>query len=309
MQDLILIEKSQMGLDDRVKGLETVTGDSANADPDRKIENTKGEGKSGMSPFERVIAISGIILGAITAIFFWVQLKEMTYQTQILASQSEGANAGALMDEMSTRRQLAIAQEQARAMQDSVETAKKSIEAGNRQSKAALDASTETTKLDQRAWFGIADFKILQYDRDDAKQPFRMQIEFKNTGKTPARQIHVYGVFGIHNSRAEGPSDTEWKSFMNYYAQDTGRYIAAPSATRKYIVGDFGDNPTEAQLFRNLYTQNFSAIGNGSKFLSYFGQATYIDIYDKVRTTKFCLILGDSETKQLAHCGKGNEMD
>ncbi len=68
------------------------------------------------------IAILAFAAAAIAAAFVGVQVKEMSYQTQIMASQSEGANAGALMDEMNTRKQLAIAQQQARAAQDQVRT-------------------------------------------------------------------------------------------------------------------------------------------------------------------------------------------
>src|SRR5580700_1777464 len=66
-----------------------------------------------MSNFERKIAIIGLGIAIITAALFYVQLNEMTKQTQILASQSESATAGSLMDEMNTRKQLAIAQQQA----------------------------------------------------------------------------------------------------------------------------------------------------------------------------------------------------
>ncbi len=46
------------------------------------------------------------------AIFVGVQVEEMTNQTQILASQTESASAGSLMDGMNTRKQLAIAQQE-----------------------------------------------------------------------------------------------------------------------------------------------------------------------------------------------------
>jgi hypothetical protein len=243
------------------------------------------------------VAIFAFLAALAAAVFVGVQVYEMTKQTQIFASQTEGANAGALVDEMNTRKQLFIAEAQAKA-----------AESASENSAVAVKESIKFSKLDERPWFGISDFKVVQYDRDDPKQPFRLQIEFRNSGKTPARRIHVFGMFGIHNSRIEGPTDAEWKSFLTYYAEDSGRYIAAPNATRKYIVGDFGDG-TENAMFRALFTQNFASIRAGSKYLSYFGQATYVDNDNKLHTTKFCLLLADTETKQLAHCGNGNDMD
>jgi len=73
-----------------------------------------------MTTFERTVAIVGIGLAILTAALFYRQLNEMTSQTQILASQSEGANAGALMDEMNTRKQLAIVQKQVAAAEKQV---------------------------------------------------------------------------------------------------------------------------------------------------------------------------------------------
>ncbi len=66
------------------------------------------------------IAFYAFLAAAVAAAFVGVQVKEMTYQTQILASQSESAVAGSLMDGMNTRKQLGIAQQQAKAAQDSV---------------------------------------------------------------------------------------------------------------------------------------------------------------------------------------------
>jgi hypothetical protein len=68
------------------------------------------------------VAFLGLWFALAAAVFVGVQDFEMTKQTQILASQSEGANAGALMDEMNTRRQLDIAQKQMEALQNQVAT-------------------------------------------------------------------------------------------------------------------------------------------------------------------------------------------
>src|ERR1700693_4923092 len=76
-----------------------------------------------MSKFERAmlrLTAFGIVLAIATGAIFYAQLKWMAAQTQIMASQFEGAHAGGLMDEHNTRRQLGIAQEQAKAAQESV---------------------------------------------------------------------------------------------------------------------------------------------------------------------------------------------
>jgi hypothetical protein len=118
------------------------------------------EGKI-MGPFERkmvLLTIIGIGLAAITAALFYVQLREMTSQTQILASQSEGANSGALMDEMNTRKQLSIVQEQAdaaqkqgKAAQDQVETLRHNF---IKEQQPYLWFTNETAILDWTEWEG-----------------------------------------------------------------------------------------------------------------------------------------------------------
>jgi hypothetical protein len=66
------------------------------------------------------IAILGFLAAVAAATFVGVQVFEMTKQTQIFASQSESASANGLLDGMNTRKQLDIAEKQAKAAQDSV---------------------------------------------------------------------------------------------------------------------------------------------------------------------------------------------
>lgn len=121
-----------------------------------------------MTDFERKIAIIGVGLATITAALFWVQLYEMTKQTQILASQSEGANAGALMDEMNTRKQLDIAQVQAKAAQDSVRTMRQQM------------------LLGQRPWVSITKAAPHQTFVFQVGQSIRWDIAYVNSGRSPA---------------------------------------------------------------------------------------------------------------------------
>jgi hypothetical protein len=168
----------------------------------------------------------------------------------------------------------------------------------------AMNFTIEASKLDERAWFGISDFEILQYDPSDTKKPFRFEVLFRNTGKTPALQIHTFGMFAVYNSWHSGPTDADWKTFLEYFSQSKERYVAAPNAVRKVIF----DSSMDA-VANDFIVRNSPAIKQGTQFLYYFGQATYIDINNRPHTTKFCLVLAQPETKQLAHCGKGNEMD
>lgn len=115
------------------------------------------------------IAIFGFGAALAAAIFVGVQVFEMTKQTQILASQSEGANAGALMDEMNTRRQLGIAQEQA----DNA-----------RQSVGAIRGQTFEM---ERPWVAVNIQVVgpLSFQKNGVQLP--LTIEIKNIGHSPAQ--------------------------------------------------------------------------------------------------------------------------
>jgi hypothetical protein len=175
-----------------------------------------------------------------------------------------------------------------------------SLKENSRNAQNALNVSIEASKLDERAWFGISDFDVVQYDPSDPKKPFRIQIFFRNSGKTPARQIHMLGIFNIYNSIVDGPTDADWNIFMSFFNQNKERYVAAPNASRKSIQSDSSNH---------IVTQSYPSIKDHASFVYYYGQATYIDVDNRPHTTKFCLLLAEPEMKQLAHCGKGNDMD
>jgi hypothetical protein len=91
------------------------------------------------------------------------------------------------------------------------------------QAAQALNTSIEESKTDQRAWFGVSDFEVSQYDPDNPQQPFRLRLKFRNSGKTPALQIKALGMFQVYNSRVDGPSDADWNTFQGYFGNDTDR--------------------------------------------------------------------------------------
>lgn len=192
----------------------------------------------------------------------------------------------------------------ARSMDGSQKQAQQAMETGDRRSLEALNLGIRASKLEERPWFGISDFKVLQYEPDDPKKPFRFQISFRNSGKTPARQITTAAMFAAYPPNSLGPTDSDWKALLDLFSKSKERYVAAPDATRNIIV-----DTSMAPLSSEFMAQNNFAIKQHTSFFYYFGQITYLDIDDKVRTTKFCLVLAQPETKQFAHCIKGNDMN
>jgi hypothetical protein len=113
------------------------------------------------------VAIFAFLAGLAAAVFVGVQVFEMTKQTQILASQSEGASAGALLDEMNTRKQLDVAQKQMQALQDQVGVIRHNF-----------------TKEQQPFIWLSSEHSVLKWDADKNAS---WTYHYTNYGKSPAR--------------------------------------------------------------------------------------------------------------------------
>ena len=118
----------------------------------------------------------------------------------------------------------------------------------------------------------------------------------------------MFGLIAVYDPNIDGPNDDDWKVFLGYFSESKERYVIAPNATRKLIVPDFS-NRAQNPPYRDFIAQNYPLIKDHSKYLYYYGQATYIDLDNRPHTTKFCIWLVDPETKQFAFCGKWNDMD
>jgi len=86
------------------------------------------------------------------------------------------------------------------------DNSKRSVDASNRQSKAVPDATIAASRLDQRAWLGISNVRIVQFEKD---KPFKINVDFKNTGKTPSLQTMVSIKWVQDFNIRPGPKD-EW---------------------------------------------------------------------------------------------------
>ena len=71
------------------------------------------------------------------------------------------------------------------------DNAQKALDASNKQSKVALDATIAQFRLDQRAWVGIGDVNTLDFE---VGKNARFDVEIRNTGKTPATNVFLCGL-------------------------------------------------------------------------------------------------------------------
>jgi hypothetical protein len=127
------------------------------------------------------IAVFGFLAAVIAAIFVGVQVKVISYQTQIMGAQSESAAGGAAIGEMNTRKQLSIAQQQADAAQESV----KAIQ-------AQLRLSQKQWRDERRPWLGLKDdihVEKTPFTPDNAYVSWAITTSVWNYGLFPATRI------------------------------------------------------------------------------------------------------------------------
>lgn len=224
-----------------------------------------------------------IALGA--AVFVGVQVREMTNQSEILASQSEGANAGALMDEMNTRRQLAIAQQQAKAAQDGV------------------DAIRKQMRQDQRAWIKITSNDPMG---TGGGYPVVTPVHIINTGKTPALNYVLESLIKILPIKQEPVFD--------YSQGDHGRNnggILYPADTRDMEASTYAKDawtkpqPEKLALSRTDY-ERFLA---GKNYIIVYARVTYWDIFGVKHWTHFCNWSTYAPRTPATKCSEYNRVD
>jgi hypothetical protein len=117
------------------------------------------------------IAIFGFLTALAAAVFVGTQVYEMTCQTQILASQNESAAAGALFDQMNTRKQLAIVEKQATSQERQVDVLAKAFEAS------------------ERPYLGV---QKVDFTEEESNRIMHVVINFKNFGANTAQELRLW---------------------------------------------------------------------------------------------------------------------
>ncbi len=213
------------------------------------------------------VAFVGLWFAFAAAVFVGDQVYEMTKQTQILASQSEGANAGALMDEMNTRRQLHIAQIQAKAAQDSVTA----IRAQMRQDQRPM----------LKPGMGFA------HERPAVGETINGSVTIQNVGKTPATQMKGFWYISI----VQNGEKLRFRYPMNSSLGVTMGAIFPndpPTSYNVYWTKIDPSNTTSYPTERKLTPEEFDSLLRGGTFFIIYGRVTYNDEFGVSHWTHFC---------------------
>ncbi len=136
-----------------------------------------------------------------------------------------------------------------------------------RQSTISADHSM---RVDQRAWIGLLDIKIVQFL--SAGQDFVVRVSIKNTGKTPATDV-------IFHARLQAISKG---AVPNYSYGDTGGSgMMLPQSIGTHEIGM--GHPVPADTSR--------ALARGERTMFLHGRIEYKDIFGDEHWTNWCYYL------------------
>jgi hypothetical protein len=204
------------------------------------------------------IALFGFGAAVVAAVFVGSQVKIMSDQTQIMGAQSESAVAGAIENERNTRKQLAIAQQQATAAQDNVK------------------AITRQMRQDQRAWIKLDMPDKVHFE---AYKTVEISVRVTNIGKTVARNVRVDVVIqklpvnkapsltfdkAIESTTTVGveyPNDPE-PMFARWYLESGNLGILSIDDIQDKVIGKI--------------------------YFVFYARARYVDIFGTKHVTTFC---------------------
>ena len=181
----------------------------------------------------------------------------MSYQTQIMGAQSESAAAGGLFSDMNTRRQLNIAQQQAKAAQDSAN---------------AIQGQTQVT---ERAWLSIGITNILESGNIVVPDKrFLMRVSVQNKGHTPALNVKV-------------------ATFRKVIAIQNGKFVPPPFISKASdFMRKLGVITPQSASF-NDYPAYFDKIAwqrvvNDTNRPLVYGEVTYDDVFSVHHWLRYC---------------------
>jgi hypothetical protein len=168
----------------------------------------------------------------------------------------------------------------AKAMEDSVAQAKR-----------GLDASIETSRIDQRAWVGPTGNVSLNLKPNEQ---VKFRIFLTNRGKTPALHLH---------------SDMTGKSILT----KTPITFTYPPFAPDALISESAVQPGEQFLMDSvgnpiLEQSQIDAIKRGEVTLYIYGKLLYQDIFGEKHHTTFCYVI-DRNLTDAKHCHQYNYAD
>lgn len=280
------------------------------------------------------VSFCGIIIGALVLIVYSFQLREMCKATNAATSAADTARKSLSSSNETSANILNEMKNQSNAMQEAANAAKTQASI----SEKALSATIDSSRTDQRAWVGIANFETIGGLESEDRKTFSyksIQITIRNSGKTPARNLSAVTIqtflprqekVGDYDSMSNELKKREEEISAKFEAdeikrnpQNVDRIKALNQAKRTFESRHEANLFPAGQVLAPGVAMTTQTLGlnyairddtNMTRLTVYIlGKITYNDIFPgtKIHTTKFCIMreVGDSFTI----CPTGNWMD
>jgi hypothetical protein len=197
------------------------------------------------------------VVGAVTLVVFYGQFGEMQTQTAILNTQAKQSAADSVEAANRVERQLAIAQQQAKAAQDSVRAIQKQMW----QNQQAL-------RLEESPWLAI-----LKVDaEEDSGGAEKINVVVMNAGRTPAYETHARIQFSMISPSAPPPTfafkESDAKGAVDF-APGLPNSIPINGIIPSDSVASFKSGATHAFIGLQLWYKDYWG-KHSSRFCEYF---------------------------------------
>jgi len=258
-----------------------VNGIEAAEPPNEKhlhnIEREEREIKRELNAFERTglkwtRASFGIT--AITCLFIafqWIAMREQLNEMKS-SGQTSTDQANRVIENMNWL---------AKSMDWTLKQSRAAIEASEKQSMAALDASVNTSRNDQRAWIGVTGVAGPRLKDSTGREvylienrPVHFEATALNTGKSPAFSTHTLTSFHIL------PATT---AFSPIYAVRDKKGTVVVQPQMELTLFDKGKEIPSREII--------AALKDAGYILYFYGIINYADQFKRSHETKWCMFI------------------
>ncbi len=161
------------------------------------------------------------------------------------------------------------------------------LEAAAGNAKAGIRATQAAMRLDQRAWMGITAVS----GKPEEGKPFDISISFKNSGRTPARHVVMYGMYDP-SPRGGKPRFPLENSVANKLGE------IPPNGDRNFVL-----HPNQGVKLSKIDVDTVLGIT-----VWVHGRLTYDDVFGRPHWLTYCVsMMGDSGV--YGFCDEHNESD
>ena len=234
----------------------------------------------------------GVALGVGVAWIYWSQLQEMSDQTRHLSEQANRSVIENRGNAATTKQQLTLLQQQARAAQDGVK------------------AIQEQVRQDQRAWMHFTQTSITISRDAQGRVDVQTPVGMYATGKTPATKIRMEFVVEIVKNE---PHKIYKFPYANIPRTTSTSGTSVPGEPNEQPIPahllKVGSSPNLAEI-RMLSASEYQELANGKTFIILYGRIRYRDVFNIPHETRYCRFHSPSGKSVYAQdCTEYNGVD